>query len=576
MTQLKVGHTEEGHSYVGGDPSSPQSWLKVGSAEDGHTFLGGDPSSPQNWEPIHVTSTPEEAALQGFGNQAALGYLPQIQAATEPVIQGILDFVGGDKTDQRLQEQGFDVQNLPNKSYVQRRDEYIASGQRMAQEHPTAHFSGSVAGGIAGGAGGGRLIAKAIGTAGRAATVGSRVKDAVAAGAAFGAARNPGDTKGEISPLQIGERATNAAQDALTGAAFQGGAEVVGKVGKAVKDAAKNVRFMSQMKALKSSGAMLKDFRKNLGNKRANELGQTMIDQKLVSVGDTVEDIARKAEDAVKASSTRLDDIYSQADNLLTQGGGTVSDVGHLASQLKKDIATKYAGKAGSSKIVDAVTSTLDEIAQNGPVGFSKMREIRNSVDDLINYSKANQEMAPIQKELLSIRGKLTDEIKAALSALDKQHKTDLLRSFSRENRNISNLIEVAKISKDRVSRINANAAIGLRDTIATGAGATIGTAFGGPVGGLLGTAGGAALSKGMRKYGDAVQAVGMSKVANALDSQSARLGSIGDLLMKAKSSPATLSSVASGSIRRPKNREPYIQSENSDQVNRAPARGRR
>lgn len=54
MAQLSVGYEEDGFRFLGGDPSSPNSWEragpKPGHVEDGFRFKGGDPSDQTNWE----------------------------------------------------------------------------------------------------------------------------------------------------------------------------------------------------------------------------------------------------------------------------------------------------------------------------------------------------------------------------------------------------------------------------------------------------------------------------------------------------------------------------------------------
>lgn len=72
--ELRVGHTEGGHSYVGGNPSAPESWMKIGSVEDGHVFKGGNPSNKDNWEPFVDKES-----------EASLGVVNRGKYAIEPI-----------------------------------------------------------------------------------------------------------------------------------------------------------------------------------------------------------------------------------------------------------------------------------------------------------------------------------------------------------------------------------------------------------------------------------------------------------------------------------------------------------
>lgn len=74
MSAPRIGHTEGGHSFAGGDPSDSANWKKIGVSEDGYKFSGGDPSSKDNWEPEIDNET-----------EASLGIANRSQYAIEPI-----------------------------------------------------------------------------------------------------------------------------------------------------------------------------------------------------------------------------------------------------------------------------------------------------------------------------------------------------------------------------------------------------------------------------------------------------------------------------------------------------------
>lgn len=170
-----------------------------------------------------------ESAISKFGQGASFGYLPQIQAATEPVIQKAMGlFLPNDP-------KGFNVQEAPAPTYTERRDEAIRQQEIMSKEHPYASLAGEIGGSLAGGIATGGAIGKALGIGARGATYAKRAGQAALTGGAVGLIRNPGDREGETSLIQPVERLKNLATDAATGLVIQGGVENLGKIGKILK-----------------------------------------------------------------------------------------------------------------------------------------------------------------------------------------------------------------------------------------------------------------------------------------------------------------------------------------------------
>lgn len=490
-----------------------------------------------------------ESFIQNVGQAVSFGYLPQIQAATEPYIQKAFDYFGGD-VDKELKEKGFQINEAHEKSYVQRRDEAIKKLEQISKESPKSALAGQVAGSIVGGVGLGGLFK----TAG---TVGGRIAQATKSGALIGAIRNPGDTEGEVDKFQLKDRAINVVKDAATGAVLQGGLEGVGKVGKILRDAPDSIKKWSQIKSLKASGAMLKDFRKQFGNKKAFELGQSMIDNGVISVGDDIAQIAEKSEGLKNIAGQKIGQIYEQADNIVNDIYGKSPmrkmqldesniNLDKLSQKFLYNIKQKYTGKAGGEKIINSIASELEQIGMNGEVNLSKVKEIRSSIDELINYSKATQELKPIQEELMNLRGTLQDSVRKRLAAIDKISNTDLAKQFASENKLFSNFAEISKIAKDKLARESSNAAFGLRERISGGAGTAVGAYVGssfGPVGAAAGAAiggsFGAITTKIGRKYGTPFVAISANKIAKALQNNPNALGTVsGSLIKAAETSP--------------------------------------
>ena len=467
-----------------------------------------------------------EALVQGFGQAATMGYLPQIQAATEPLIQGLM----GDNTDAQLQAQGFKIEQP---TYTQRRDQIIKEQQQLAQESPIASTVGQVAGGLTSGIATGGLFGGA-----RAAGMAGRLGQAVKAGALQGAVRNPGDVEGEISLAQSGERLKNVALDAATGIVFQGGLEGIGSIGKVLKSAPQTLKTFSELKALKASGAMLKDFKSAISKGKAQKLGEAAIDEGVLAIGDDIANIAKKARAVKNEVGNNIQTIYSQADELNPEGIDLVS----IANNLKESTEKKLKGIVGGTKLKERIFEVLNEIGDNGTVSMEKLREIRSSIDDNINFAKRQNDMPKLQAELTDIRNRIQQEIKGKLTQIDEVNGTQLADAFVKENRRYSNMADLSKIASEKLAREESNASFGLRERMAGGVGALVGGGVGAGIGGPVGAAVGAGVGAGLntistkiaRQYGTPFVAITANKIAKKLMDNPKSLGKFSQQLIDA------------------------------------------
>jgi len=507
----------------------------------------------KKFEAPQIQNTPGQAALQGFGQAATLGYLPQLQALAE---KGV-DWVAGDNTDEQLRAQGFDIQEP---TYTQQRDEFIDVQNRLQESNPNAMIAGNVIGGITAGLAGG-----AIGGVTKAATGAQRLASAAKTGAAFGAIRNPGETEGEIDPVQFTDRLKNASIDAVTGMVTQGGFEVIGKVANAVKNAPGTLKDFSQAKSLKAAGAMLKDFRKAYGRNKVSELGQTMIDNGVLAVGDDIADIAKKSEIMKGAAGQRVGQVYQQADDIISKINGkklspnilkelddTELDMGRFAAEFRAYLTSKLQGKVGARQVLSRFEGELDDFAQNGIVSMERLQELRRSIDDQIDFAKQAKDLPGVEQSFLEMRNKLNDVAKNRIKLLDRINGTKLLPSLEKANKEFSNLAEISKIAKDKLAREESNAAFGLRERISTGVGATVGGMIGGIPGAAVGATLGGITTKAARQYGTPFVAIATNRVARALEANPKLLGSFADPLLKAATSPKELTIMVNSMMKDP------------------------
>ncbi len=177
---------------------SPEEELELLELEEAEAQ--GLASAPQPQEAPSPTpqDRPFQAALEGFGDTATMGYLPHLQALASKPLYGALNALTG--------------QSVEPMDYVQERDMNIARQKGLSESNPGSSLAGKGLG----------IAATTMLPAGKLAAflAPKSVAGAAALGATQGAIYNPGDKQGEVDPLQLEERAGNAAVGGLAGGAL--------------------------------------------------------------------------------------------------------------------------------------------------------------------------------------------------------------------------------------------------------------------------------------------------------------------------------------------------------------------
>ena len=510
-----------------------------------------------------------KAGLEHFGNAASLGYLPQIQAAAEPIVTKALDLVTGNNA----------YDNLP--SYVERRDENIARLKQQEQDFPKASLAGTVGGGIAGGVAltplmsllpgytalAGAKAAKDAGLMGKTGALALRTLGAMEGGAATGAVMNPGDIQGEVNPIQAGERGTTSALGAMIAAPLHLGSEGVMAGGKYLGNKLSDLAENKAARALGFTKGMIKRMYNNLGPAQAKdklqEVGRAALDEGIVTPLAGPGKMAERSVVAEDAAGSKIGELINQAEQhfddqlpigirpvgeerVITKGGAltasgvepsvTVQPVEsvlpgrvnaeEIATQLRRNPEISELaitpGMEGAASRMGRAIDTLSERGRN--MSLSEAQRLRQGVDKSINYNKAIPEMSGAQKGFYemrdAIRTKVNDIINdyAAANGLNADELLAL-------NRKYGLLEDINRATTDRVSREAANRFIGLTDTIMGGAGAGVGAymgeKFGGhegmKVGGLIGAGVGGLGNKFARTYGNQIMATSANRLSRII-----------------------------------------------------------
>lgn len=294
-----------------------------------------------------------ESALESFGNAATFGYLPHIQA-------GVSSAVFGD-------------------DYTKTRDENIARQALQRKEHPTASIAGTGAG----------IVASAIGTGGlgavaKGASAGKKIYEGMKAGAIIGGITNPGDTEGEISPMQIKERALGAGIGAAVTPALVGAKYVAKGAGWTGKKAFSSLFGISEDNAAKYLAR-----RKEVN--LAPELSEikTQIDDAVLGLSRDVESGKVKLDQAQEA----LRDLKFQVRNNLTDAKVDAREAVRKTEELFKEAAAKVIQPLKDKR---APTDLANEVVNSVEALKKQVIAKSGAAQEVLNSSGAKIDLAPV------------------------------------------------------------------------------------------------------------------------------------------------------------------------------------
>ncbi len=439
-----------------------------------------------------------------------MGYLPQLQAAAEPVTNAIGNFVTG--------------QNIEATPYVDVRDRTTKRLQEEAKANPKTAMASDIGGGVVG------AIATPIPGMG----AGKGVLGAMAAGARGGAVQgllqNPGDVEGKVDPIQAKQRIENAGSGALVGGATGAGTALTGKALKAIAGAPESLASVAKDSAVRGSGAMLKDFRSLEGKGKTEELGQFILDNKLIQAGDTVDDVARKSRELRESAGGKLNDLYKKAVSKFKEGPGEVPlfDAGFAPGRDKEQILSEVSkamgNQEGKKSALERLGKYFDQIAEDhGDITLDPKttQDVKTELDKVAGWARNPLTKEPATEGAFKeARRIISKKIDAEIERLGGE---DSVKALKEANSLYGNAKQVEQMATDKVQRELANRRVSLTDTIAGGGGMAAGAAAGTLLGGDQQHATGEAIAGGLlaaganhlgRKYGNGLIATGANAAA--------------------------------------------------------------
>ncbi len=491
--QKEVGHLSKPTS--GGLTSDEQKELNSLQQEVGHL------DKPQ--------PSIGQTALEHAGNAMSMGYLPQLQAAAEPVTNAIGNLVTGS--------------NVEATPYLAVRDQTQKRLAMQAEANPKTALAADVGGGVVG------ALATPVPGMGAAKGVLGTTVAAARGGAVQGLLQNPGDVEGKVAPIQAKERVENAGHGALISGAVGLGSALTSKALKAIANSPENLKSLARGEAVRGSGAMLKDFRALEGKGKTDELGQFMLDKGIIKAGDTVDDVATKASAAKKEAGSSLDSLYKKAVSKFQEGPGEkplfdagfnpVRDKEQLLSEVSKSMGNQEGKKSALKRLGDYI----DQLAEDhGDKIFDpKMsQDVKTEMDKVAGWARNPMTKEPATEGAYKearriISKKIDDEIERLGSSAD-------VKALKAANADYGNAKQIEQMATDKTLRESANRRVSLTDTIAGGGGIAAGAAVGSMTGDSK-QATGAGLAGGIlagaanhvgRKYGPGLISAGANAAA--------------------------------------------------------------
>lgn len=447
------------------------------------------------------------AALQGFGQGSTAGYLPQLQALAEPAASKIGDLVTGSDT----------YKDLPD--YTTRRDQWSKMQADLAKSNPKSYMGGQLVGAgttavmIPGGA-----MAEG---AGLGAGLAAKTAAAVGTGAAYRALQNPGDTPGEVDPLQLKDRAINMSDPIAMG------------VDAAIPGAGKLATGIAETKAYKALGPYARDSMKAMGGDRVKDIGRSVLDSGAFGwVPKSYESLAQNLKSLKGDAGQKLGDTVEQMAQ--KESGSPISlSRSDIADNLEKNLISPETDAAG---VASRNAKMQENISQFKRGGLDP--EVAGPIDDQIPLLQAEMKKRNVANEINFDRlpgadipdnevfnRQLLTQLRGGVEQGGEQlaQKTGFpVDDFKNLKNQYGNLAEAQSISEKRNAKEFANRMISPSDYGTGMAGAAIGYSQGGSpeekfkhaaMGATLGLA-----NKGARLYGNQLMSRGMNTAGQVLN----------------------------------------------------------
>lgn len=376
------------------------------------------------------------AALAGFGQGATGGYMPQLQAATEPMSTKILDLLSGSKiakANQKLKDMGINDTSEENDTYVNRRDAASKRLKDIQSKNPLSFGAGELGGTAA------TALALPGGAATEGLTTAQRIARAMGTGAAIGGLQNPGDVEGEVAPVQAIPRLKNAAIGSVAGLAPE--ATIMG-----LQKASPMLQKMAQSEAFAALGPYARAARKAVSKGEVGRIGQTALDEGVVGgLPTSYAGLEQRAANAATKRGAELEgymgDLGAKESRLtgadtpaLTTMDQPLPKAGinrkAIADSVREDMISPHTDVPGVAKQNEQVEALLKqfESGDDSVIPVLQAWEKKQAIGKQVNWDRLPGADIPVEEQVnRKLYGKVNQGIKDEAGFIENQPDKGLL-----------------------------------------------------------------------------------------------------------------------------------------------------
>lgn len=336
-------------------------------------FEPEDSGSKIDFEPIafEPEAAPKEntildkmkAGVTGFGQGATFGYLPQLQAISEPALAKIYDWVTGSNVSEDLGD------------YTARRDSAIKAMDQIRKENPLAFGTGELTGGLT-------SVFLPGGALAKGASIPAKMLASGAAGAAQSFAQNPGDVEGVVNPWQLGDRVENAA----VGGTISSVMPALPKVGKFLRNQGEELAFQSL-------GPFAAEAKKALAKDKVQDIGAAVLKEKIPGIlPRSNKTMGELLENSVEKAGKRVNDFIENANT--TQS--FPAQKSEMADVLRRKLlkSDKAVGDvAGANQRNSAFMDMIDEFENSGSKNITGTKTVKSMQPKGEQWNSATQKL---------------------------------------------------------------------------------------------------------------------------------------------------------------------------------------
>lgn len=407
------------------------------------------------------------AALEGFGRGATAGYLPQIQAKTQPLTDRLFKAMGlGDAEPAPFSQL---LENSPE--YIKARDLNIKRQKEQSEKFPKTSKISEIIGGVS--------TAAAVPSS--AATGILRLAQSAGAGAAYGALSNPSDVEGIVDELQLDERLKNAVIGAFTGLGAEAGLKAIEKMSKPL---AENILNAAKRRAAKALGAERATARE-LGEEGILEVGEFALRAKAPefeggkakriispSLFDNTKKMAQRIEQAKSGAGKKMSEVYESLD----EAGIKEFSPFEVASKVESEVGDFWKSPINRAE-QRQLENTIESILMRGPDKNISFREAQKLKEELGKVAKWSNRVTVTDKEQMArdAYGVVNRAIDEAVERGSKNIKSpELLKSLRDAKKMYSSTKSAEKLIENRLAREQGNKFFGISDYMLGAGGAPI------------------------------------------------------------------------------------------------------